>query len=124
MPDKGRFASRDAPILAFPHEGGRDPLAAIRAWIRAAGLVGIWIPAFAGMTKIKTCPRNPINAGTRRTSAPRENLFRRRRAGGNACQPTTMQVTVLTIPETVWISRVTICPTAFRSLAETMAMMS
>ena len=45
-------------------------------------------------------------------------------AGGNACQPTTMQVTVLTIPETVWISRVTICPTAFRSLAETMAIMS
>ena len=26
-----RASARDTPILAFPHKGGRDPLAAIRA---------------------------------------------------------------------------------------------
>ena len=43
--------ARDAPILAFPREGGRDLLTAIRAWFRMAGLFAdFWIPAFAGMT--------------------------------------------------------------------------
>ena len=38
--------------------------------------------------------------------------------------PTTMHVIVRTIPFTVWISRVTTSPTAFRSSADTTAMMS
>ena len=43
--------ARDTLILAFSHEGRRDPLAALGAWFWAAGLVGgLWIPAFAGMT--------------------------------------------------------------------------
>ena len=35
-------------------------MTAIRAWIREAGLVDLWIPAFAGMTEIKTYPCKPI----------------------------------------------------------------
>jgi len=41
----------DTLILAFSHEGRRDPLFAFGAWLRMAKLFAIiWIPAFAGMT--------------------------------------------------------------------------
>ena len=40
----------DTLILAFSHKGRRDTLVAIRGWLRMAILVGLWIPAFAGMT--------------------------------------------------------------------------
>ena len=43
--------ARDTLILAFSHEGRRDPMSARGAWFWVAGLVAsIWIPAFAGMT--------------------------------------------------------------------------
>ena len=43
--------ARVTPILAFPHEGGRDLSLAIRTWFRVAGLAEVvWVPAFAGMT--------------------------------------------------------------------------
>jgi len=46
--------ARDTLILAFSHEGRRDPLAAIRTWFRVANLAAtLWIPAFAGMTDAK-----------------------------------------------------------------------
>ena len=58
--ERGLYA-RDTPILTFPHKGGRDPMSAIRAWFRMAGLASIVrIPAFAGMTKIQTCPCKPM----------------------------------------------------------------
>ena len=49
------LARGDTLILAFSHEGRRDPLAAICTWFQVAGLVAIrWIPAFAGMTGANT----------------------------------------------------------------------
>ena len=41
----------DTLILAFSHEGRRDPLSTLGAWFRTANLfANLWIPAFAGMT--------------------------------------------------------------------------
>ena len=41
----------DTLILAFSHEGRRDPLATLGDWFRTAKLfANLWIPAFAGMT--------------------------------------------------------------------------
>ncbi len=47
--------------LALSHQGRGDTLVGIRAWLRVACLVGLWIPAFAGMT----------GAGTRKEEAGR-----------------------------------------------------
>ena len=48
---RSRACARRTLILAFSHEGRRDPLLVICAWFRVAGLVAtVWIPAFAGMT--------------------------------------------------------------------------
>jgi len=52
---KTRASARDTLILAFSHEGRRDPLAGIRTWFRMADLaISAWIPAFAGITDAKT----------------------------------------------------------------------
>jgi len=57
MEERGRparnaaLARGDTLILAFSHEGRRDPMVARGAWFRVAGLAAsVWIPAFAGMT--------------------------------------------------------------------------
>ena len=56
---QSRACARRAPILAFPHEGGRDLSLAIRAWVQAAkSFVNVWIPAFAGMTAGKKGTRD------------------------------------------------------------------
>ena len=39
----------DTLTLALSREGRGDPLASLGAWFRVAVLVGLWIPAFAGM---------------------------------------------------------------------------
>ena len=45
------LARGDTLILAFSHEGRRDPLAVRGAWFRVEILAASdWIPAFAGMT--------------------------------------------------------------------------
>ena len=44
--------ARDTLILAFSHEGRRDPLVADCAWFCMEVLAAsVWIPAFAGMTR-------------------------------------------------------------------------
>ena len=51
VPARAAALARGTLTLALSHEGRGDPLAAVRAWFRLAGLIAaLWIPAFAEMT--------------------------------------------------------------------------
>ena len=54
-PQRRACARGNTLILAFSHEGRRDPLVALGAWLWMAKLFAIiWIPAFAGMMGVES----------------------------------------------------------------------